>query len=157
MILQNKKRYYDSLQDFMEAYFELVEDTFSKTEQARVVNNRIKRTQSVFNAMEVVEDEEEYHSDYYQQEPEDEEIEDLDAIEDSGYHGRRGEHSTSKEFSSSQRFNSNRDDQRRQDTNRESQRGYRNQRVPQPDRRFDQRSNLKKDQYSHPDNRRAYS
>ena len=48
-ILQKKR--YESLAEFLDAYFEVVEDTYARTEQVRVVNGRIKKRYSTFNTI----------------------------------------------------------------------------------------------------------
>lgn len=56
-ILQKKR--YETYEDFSKAYFELVDDTYEKSEQAKIVNRLIRSTQS-FNVVEEDEFEEEY-------------------------------------------------------------------------------------------------
>ena len=49
IVLQKKR--YESLAEFLDAYFEVVEDTYARTEQVRVVNGRIKKKYSAFNTI----------------------------------------------------------------------------------------------------------
>ena len=80
-ILQNKKRYYDSLQEFLEAYFDLVDDTYNRSEQVRVVNGRIKKIRQSFQMVDERGDIEADHYEQCEDEPEEEYEEDFDAVD----------------------------------------------------------------------------